>query len=257
VTEAKDDRVARLWDGKSGTLLAALEGHQGPISSVSWSQDGARLVTRADSDRVARLWDGKSGTLLAALEGHQGPISSVSWSQDGARLVTRADSDRVARLWDGKSGTLLAALEGHQGPISSVSWSQDGARLVTWAKDDRVARLWDATTGLALQGLFAPGNSKVIAARISVDMKVVTVVGDREITVWKMPKANVLQGDNLIETACSRLLPAGATPRASPSGEPHPCTRVGPLALRFWIDWAHDVGARVYIGHGQHARSND
>lgn len=152
--------VARLWDGQTGKPIATLDGHNGPIAPVhftdQWSHDGSRYVTVAEGDQVARLWNGTTGALIAALEGHQGPVSTAygtSWSSSGLRLVTVAKGDRTARLWDGESGVLVAALEGHEEPPSRVFWSLDGLRAVTVASGDKVARLWDARTGKLIAAL--------------------------------------------------------------------------------------------------------
>jgi WD40 repeat protein len=50
-----DDGSARIWDAKSGALLAILSGHEGPATSVEFSPDGNYLVT-AGLDTTARVW---------------------------------------------------------------------------------------------------------------------------------------------------------------------------------------------------------
>ncbi|MEB3830403.1 WD40 repeat domain-containing protein, partial [Phormidium sp. CCY1219] len=51
---ASGDRTARVWD-LSGNELARLEGHSGPVLSVSFSPDGKTLAT-ASVDCTARVW---------------------------------------------------------------------------------------------------------------------------------------------------------------------------------------------------------
>ncbi|MEH2179670.1 WD40 repeat domain-containing protein, partial [Nostoc sp.] len=48
------DNTARLWN-LQGQLLQEFKGHQGSVSSVSFSPDGKTIAT-ASSDNTARLW---------------------------------------------------------------------------------------------------------------------------------------------------------------------------------------------------------
>ena len=49
------DRVIRLWGAEDGISLAELEGHVGPIITLSWSSDGATLASGSE-DGTAILW---------------------------------------------------------------------------------------------------------------------------------------------------------------------------------------------------------
>ena len=72
------NHTARLWEGRSGALLATLEGHTDNIWMAAFSPDGSRVVTAAD-DHTARLWDGRSGATLTCFFRHSdGSGSGVS-----------------------------------------------------------------------------------------------------------------------------------------------------------------------------------
>ncbi|KAG2070981.1 WD40 repeat-like protein, partial [Suillus decipiens] len=76
-----------------------LRGHTSPVSSVSFSPDGTRIVT-GSRDKTVRLWDAATGQPVGEpLRGHTDSVWSVSFSPDGARIVT-ASSDKTVRLWD-------------------------------------------------------------------------------------------------------------------------------------------------------------
>ena len=133
------DKTARLWDAKTGAVLAVLKGHTGPVYSAGFSPDGTRVATASD-DNTARLWDAKMGAALAVLEGHTDSVNSAGFSPDGTQVVTASD-DNTARLWDAKTGATLAVLKGHTDSVKSAGFSPDGTRVVT-ASDDNTARLW-------------------------------------------------------------------------------------------------------------------
>ena len=48
--------TVRVWDGRSGDLMAVLEGHANIILSVSGSSDGMRIVSGC-MDFTVRVWD--------------------------------------------------------------------------------------------------------------------------------------------------------------------------------------------------------
>ena len=72
---------------------------EGPVYSVAFSPDGARIVSGSD-DQSVRLWDAASGAEIRRLEGHTGTVWSVAFSPDGARIVSGSD-DQSVRLWPG------------------------------------------------------------------------------------------------------------------------------------------------------------
>ena len=158
-----DFRPAPRWPGLTppGAERLRLVGHEGLVSSASFSPDGARVVT-ASSDGTARLWDATTGQEIIALRGHEDRVLSASFSPDGARIVT-ASPDRTARLWDATTGREIIALRGHGDRVWSASFSPDGARIVT-ASDDYTARLWDATTGQEIIALRGHGDSVLSAS---------------------------------------------------------------------------------------------
>ena len=88
-----------MWD-LTGKLIQEFKGHQGAVSSVSFSPDSKYIAT-ASWDNTARLWD-LTGKLIQEFKGHQGQLWSVSFSPDGKYIAT-ASGDNTARLWRIKS----------------------------------------------------------------------------------------------------------------------------------------------------------
>nr|MBW4493596.1 hypothetical protein [Oscillatoria princeps RMCB-10] len=157
-----------------------LKGHQGAVSSASFSPDGKRIVTASD-DNTARVWD-STGKQLYELKGHQSAVYSASFSTDGKRILT-ASWDNTARVWDSTTGKQLYELKGHQSPVYSASFSPDGKRILT-ASWDNTARVWDSTTGKQLYELKGH-QSPVYSASFSPDGKrIVTASNDRTARVW-------------------------------------------------------------------------
>jgi len=122
------DRATR--GGRSPTLTLR---HEGPVTSMAFSSDGARIVTgsgdHAKKTGTARLWDGRTGASLGEPMRHDGVVYSVAFSPDGTRVVT-GSYDNTARLWDSRTckplgnrcdtrGTSTARSSVPTGPVSS------------------------------------------------------------------------------------------------------------------------------------------
>ncbi len=166
---------------RTGAQLTVLSGHSNAVNFVSFSPDGARIVTASD-DTTARIWDALLATPLAVLSGHSEGVTSAAYSPDGTRIVT-ASFDRTARIWDVRSGKQVTVLSGHSNYVNFVSYSSDGTRIVT-ASDDRTARIWDARTGAQLNELSGHGGGVITAAYSPDGARIVTVSKDKTARIW-------------------------------------------------------------------------
>src|SRR5262249_31496481 len=80
-------RVVRLWDVAAGRPAGALRGHEGEVTAVTFSPDGA-LVASASWDATAKLWEPATGRECGVLRGHKGAITAVAFSPDGRLVAT-------------------------------------------------------------------------------------------------------------------------------------------------------------------------
>jgi WD40 repeat protein len=146
-SEAKS-AIIRCFAEQSATLAA-----NAPVSNVSFSPDGQRVVT-ANEDKTASVWNAATRDLLLTIPGHNGAVNSAAFSPDNWRIVT--SEDKTARVWNATSGELLAELHDHIIPLQST-FSPDGKMIVTTCKD-HTARVWNATNGQAVAALHLPAN---------------------------------------------------------------------------------------------------
>jgi WD40 repeat protein len=132
---AGEDRTARIWDARAGTLVRTLRGHKDVVTSAQFSPDGKLLVT-ASRDHDARIWDVATGRTSELLRGHFGPVFGASFSPDGGWVVTAGPV--TAGLWQASTGRLLSYLRGDTEALTSASFSPDGRRIVTSSRDGTV-----------------------------------------------------------------------------------------------------------------------
>ena len=154
------DHQAYIHDGVTGKLRHVLRGHLGAIINVSFSHDGAWLVTTS-FDNALRLWDVASGALLASAPGSE---ISPQFSADNRRLgVGFADG---AMGWLEIAPTDIFRVLHPPRSLNrprSLATSADGQLLASGG--DGGIQLWDAKSGRALE---LPDHEPGPAARVGV-----------------------------------------------------------------------------------------
>jgi serine/threonine protein kinase/WD40 repeat protein len=84
-----------LWDANSGNCANVIRGHgEGPVNSLQFSKDGARLLSGA-TDKTVRLWDVESAKPLLTIDQAGYPLS-VRFSPDELSI---ASTDSPVAAW--------------------------------------------------------------------------------------------------------------------------------------------------------------
>jgi WD40 repeat protein len=229
------DSKLRVWDVNSGECLMELEGHTGPVNSVSLTPDGRRAVSGGGYDRTLRVWDLETGQCLRILEGHTGEVTSVSMRPDG-RWVVSSSNDGTLRVWniengqcpqkpdyhihgianiidnitypvltsidktlqilDMDSGKCLRNLAGHTDMITEVIMTPDGRRVVS-ASLDNTLRVWDLKSGKCLHRLIGH-TDEIIKVLLMPDGKsVASVSKDKSFKMWNLDNGKCIRTKNL------------------------------------------------------------
>jgi WD40 repeat protein/serine/threonine protein kinase len=155
--------------------------HEGIVTSVGFSPDGARVVT-ACSDGKVRIWDLVSSTPVAPIMDHREFVDHAEFSPDGACVLT-ACRDGRARIWDARTGQLKVPPLAHANQVPFATFSPDGRRVVT-ASWDGSARVWDAATGQPLTPALEHSYRLGHAAFSADGSRVVTAGDDGNARVW-------------------------------------------------------------------------
>ena len=118
-----------------GGKTVRLEGHRKEVTSVAFSDDGARIVT-ASLDHDVRTWDARTGAPLRLVRVHFAIVSDARFSPDGRWIATAGPV--TSALVDAETGRLAFYLRGHEGKLTAVAFAPDGKQIATGGVDGTV-----------------------------------------------------------------------------------------------------------------------
>ena len=206
------DFTVRLWDARSGVVIADWPADDGETLALTFSRDGARFATAHALGRV-NTWDARTGAragtrelhppsdrsdaTLAARAGDRPTalmvyanlprLTGAAFSADGARVFT-SSADHIDRLWDATTGRHLRTLPYAAGASACASFTDDHARLAT-AYEDGTFALWDARDGRFLAAVPAHVGAVTGLAFSADGRRLVTASSDGAARVWSLDPA--------------------------------------------------------------------
>jgi len=140
IAAGSEDKTVRLWDVKTGKLLALLRKHRGVVDCVDFAPDGTLLASGDDLGTVV-LWDVRRRRTLAVLCREGKPVYSLAFSPDGKFLLLGGAEGRL-ELYSVEGRELIRELRGHVGSVFGVAFHPDGSTFVSASADGTVL-VWD------------------------------------------------------------------------------------------------------------------
>jgi len=179
---ATDDRTIRLWEGRTGSLVASLSHIDHSHDKNKWllfpratfARSGSTVLT-TNNDDTARLWNAKTGAQIAALAGHLGQITAASFSSDGQFILT-ACRDGTARLWSVAPVSQTALDDGR------LDSAGEGEIVVT-TFSPHVGQ-WQDVSGLRLLHLQGTTEKILAGSAIGGRERAVTVTASGAVSLW-------------------------------------------------------------------------
>ena len=157
-----------ILDVITGSQTAVLPGHIDAVRSLTFSSDGASLVS-GSKDKTVKLWDVQTGGVVRTFYGHAGEIFSVSISADHTTIASGSD-DGALHLWDVQMGEYRQIIEQQEG-VSCVRFSPTDPRCFI-SISGKTVQQWDIdghTVGPICDGYqitFSPDGSQFVVCRL-------------------------------------------------------------------------------------------
>ncbi|KAI1753225.1 WD domain-containing protein [Xylaria castorea] len=202
------DGQVRLWSLDIWTCLCIYKGHDGPVTSLSWSPHGHYFVT-GGWDKTVRIWSQDHASALRLLVGHDTPISTVAWHPNGTYVFSASDeTDKSIRMWAIANGNCVRVFTGHTDYISALECAPNGKILASADVGGNIF-LWDIEKATRIKRCRGHGRGGIWSLSFGVESTVLASGGqDNTVRVWdvEMPAegnrpTNQQDGDGTIVAA--------------------------------------------------------
>jgi len=103
----------RIWNINTGKLLRRISAHDRPISTVSISKDGSKIMTGAGDSQV-KIWDSVTFNKLASFYAHTGFVQAAFFVDRDTHILT-GGYDNIVKKWSIKN--LLSSKKSSESPV--------------------------------------------------------------------------------------------------------------------------------------------
>ena len=128
-------RDITILDTITGGQMAAFSGHTDAVTSLTFLQDGASLVS-GSYDTTVRLWDMQTGGVIRTFHGHTEVVTSVSVSANHITIAS-GSRDWTVRLWDTEIGECHCIIK-HKGFVRQVDFFPSNPNHLMSVSGDKV-----------------------------------------------------------------------------------------------------------------------
>lgn len=147
------DKVARVWEARTGKLLSATGAHPERIIRIALSPDGQLLATLAASSKTIDIWDSATGRKVRTISGPEERYNSIALGPKGRLLLASVD-DETVRLYDVTTGEERKSFKSPSTHVSGpiVAMGPKGKLAAAGFLRGEI-RLWDIETGTLLHSV--------------------------------------------------------------------------------------------------------
>ncbi len=162
IATAGADRLVRVWNARTHSEVATLEGHSAQVLAVAFNTNATQVASAA-ADRELKVWDIVTREKLVHLGEHVGAVTAVRWPGAGTSVFATTDDGAVLRYTnirphsgEQSSGSADEKVLARLGDaVLALDVTADGTRVAAGCQDG-VVGVWDPDGKELLR--LAPGN---------------------------------------------------------------------------------------------------
>ena len=179
-----NDKTIKVYSN-NGQVLGQLQGHEGWVNRIDFTQDGLWAVT-GSTDNKAILWNLENLSIDTVFEAHTDQIWSVAVSSNNKWAATGSNDFSVC-IWNLEQKTLHCKLTGHTHQVPHIKISKD-CRFVVSGSFDKTVKIWNIE-GQSLEVSFEGHTHFVRCVEFSEDEDIIYSGGaDKSLRKWGLSK---------------------------------------------------------------------
>ncbi len=130
------DKLCRLYQLDTGTLVRSFEGHTHHVLSVAWQNDGQTLAT-ASADNSVKTWNVSTGERKQSIAGFTKEITGIEFVGQTDQIAS-GSVDGLAKVHNASNGQQVRVFSGANTAIYTISASHDGQFLAVGGQSGQV-----------------------------------------------------------------------------------------------------------------------
>eukprot|EP00005_Dracoamoeba_jomungandri_P003256 CAMPEP_0174252616 /NCGR_PEP_ID=MMETSP0439-20130205/2009_1 /TAXON_ID=0 /ORGANISM="Stereomyxa ramosa, Strain Chinc5" /LENGTH=771 /DNA_ID=CAMNT_0015333179 /DNA_START=57 /DNA_END=2369 /DNA_ORIENTATION=- len=143
------DKLIKVWDFKTGTLMGTLSGHRRGVWSIDFSPVD-RCIASASGDKTIKIWSLKDYSCIKTFEGHNSAVLSVRFLNSGMQLLSAASSG-IIKLWVIKTNQCINTFDEHKDKVWALEVRKSDEEEIISGGGDSIINIWKNYTEIEKQ----------------------------------------------------------------------------------------------------------
>jgi WD40 repeat protein len=195
LASGSSDNTIVIHDMMTLEAIMTIVGHEGPVTSLTFSKKDDHLLFSGSTDRTIRIWDLKTSKCIRILHGQENTITSLlyclefpssycqaameinSVEKNKAGYIVSGSSDRNIFIWDLKVSartdepTVINTIMETNGPISALA-------------------IYNESTTTCQKNIVAKSTNEYICSRLPINIPTFiafAAISDKTISIYSLP----------------------------------------------------------------------
>ncbi|EDO18779.1 hypothetical protein Kpol_1028p54 [Vanderwaltozyma polyspora DSM 70294] len=174
-----------VYEWQSESYILKQQGHFDSLNGLTYSPDGARVVTAANDGKI-KVWDVVSGFCLATFSEHTSSVTAVQFAKRGQVLFS-SSLDGTVRAWDLIRFRNFRTFTSTQRiPFNCLAVDPSGEVVCAGSSDSFEIHVWSVQTGQLLDSLDGHEGPVSCLAFSQENSVLASASWDKTIRIWSI-----------------------------------------------------------------------